>query len=451
MVPAAATVLVVARAAADVAALAEWLPTVEAVDLDAVDAPLVELDVVYDGDDLDDVAAATGLGVDDVVGIHSGATYRCEFCGFAPGFAYLAGLDPALVLSRRATPRTRVPAGAVAIANEYTAVYPSPSPGGWQLLGRTSAPLWDPTRPEPALIHPGVGVRFRPVTSLPAPPPIGTPAAARGGSLLVVTPGIATTVQDRGRPGHAAIGVTTSGALDPGRLALVNRLVGNGVQAAALETAGGLVVEALEALVVADAASGTVATLRPGDRIGVDPAGEESWTYLAVRGGLAVEAALGSRSSDTLGGVGPPPPAPGTVLPVGPDPQIAITVDPAPPPPRAPEVHVRLGPRADWFAPSAMDALLRATWTVTAERSRVGVRLAGPELPREDAFAGVELPSEGLVTGAIQVPHDGQPIVMLADHPTTGGYPVIAVVEPADVATVAQAPGGTTLRFRRAR
>jgi KipI family sensor histidine kinase inhibitor len=124
------------------------------------DVPAVEIPVVYDGEDLAEVAAACGTSTDEVVRRHLAGRYECAFCGFAPGFAYLTGLDPGLQLPRRATPRTRVPAGAVAIAAEYTAVYPSPSPGGWHLLGRTDAVLWDVSRPEPASIRPGTTVRF---------------------------------------------------------------------------------------------------------------------------------------------------------------------------------------------------------------------------------------------------------------------------------------------------
>jgi KipI family sensor histidine kinase inhibitor len=122
----------------------------------------VELDVTYDGEDLAAVAEACGLTTDEVISRHSGATYRAAFCGFAPGFAYLTGLDPALELPRRASPRTRVPAGSVAIAADYSAVYPTTSPGGWHLLGHTDAVLFDADRDPPALIVPGATVRFAP-------------------------------------------------------------------------------------------------------------------------------------------------------------------------------------------------------------------------------------------------------------------------------------------------
>ena len=123
----------------------------------------VTIEVVYDGDDLASVARATGLTVDEVIDRHVHATYSVAFCGFSPGFAYMTGLDAVLHLDRRPTPRTRVPAGSVAIAAAYTSVYPSTSPGGWHLLGRTGATLWDTERPEPALLAPGTTVRFRQV------------------------------------------------------------------------------------------------------------------------------------------------------------------------------------------------------------------------------------------------------------------------------------------------
>ncbi|MET8329677.1 allophanate hydrolase subunit 1 [Streptomyces sp. NPDC005181] len=122
----------------------------------------VEIPVVYDGPDLADVAAAWGVGVDEVPGMHAGTEFRVAFCGFAPGFGYLTGLPGHLHVPRRATPRTKVPAGAVALAGPYTGVYPRPSPGGWQLIGRMPEPgeLWDPAREPAALLSPGARVRF---------------------------------------------------------------------------------------------------------------------------------------------------------------------------------------------------------------------------------------------------------------------------------------------------
>jgi KipI family sensor histidine kinase inhibitor len=155
----AATVLaVVDPAALDQvrAALTRIEPTAAA----RADRNPVEVPVVYDGADLADVAAETGLSVDEVIARHAAGSYLVRFCGFAPGFAYLDGLDRRLHVARRSEPRTAVPAGSVAIAGEFAGVYPHPSPGGWRLLGRTDATLWDVTRDPPALLGPGTPVRF---------------------------------------------------------------------------------------------------------------------------------------------------------------------------------------------------------------------------------------------------------------------------------------------------
>lgn len=156
-VPGARSVLVEVEGAVDAAVL---LAAAEAAEEPTPDGPIVEIPVVYDGDDLDGVAAATTLTVDDVIRRHTAAEYRVAFCGFAPGFAYLTGLDPVLQLPRHAQPRTTVPAGAVGVAGEFTGIYPRRSPGGWRLLGRTDAPLWDAARTPPALLPPGTRVRF---------------------------------------------------------------------------------------------------------------------------------------------------------------------------------------------------------------------------------------------------------------------------------------------------
>ena len=162
VVPAAATVLVTCTDAAALAATATRLAEAVPVGADDADRPEVVIPVRYDGADLAAVAASVGWSVDAVVAAHSGAGYVAAFCGFSPGFAYLAGLPEALHLPRRPSPRTRVPAGSVAIASGYSAVYPRESPGGWHLLGTTTAILFDPDAAEPALLRPGTRVRFTP-------------------------------------------------------------------------------------------------------------------------------------------------------------------------------------------------------------------------------------------------------------------------------------------------
>ena len=159
IIPAARTVLVT-FGQVDRAALHELL--VPGAAAGRVEGPLVEIPVVYDGADLEEVAAATGLSIEQVVDIHSSIVYSAAFLGFTPGWAYLVGLPPSLQLPRRKTPRTAVPAGSVAIANEFTGVYPTLSPGGWHLLGHTDVQMFDVEREKPALVLAGDRVRFVP-------------------------------------------------------------------------------------------------------------------------------------------------------------------------------------------------------------------------------------------------------------------------------------------------
>lgn len=264
------------------------------------------------------------------------------------------------------------------------------------------------------------------------------------GALTVVEPGWATTVQDRGRPGYAYLGVPAGGAVDPDLAALANRLVGNPPDAAVIETSGGLVLAAARAVLIATTVEGVAHPIVPGTRVHVPSDHQRVWHYVAVRGGFDVPAVLGSRSTDTLSGLGPPPLQQGDRLAVGPDPGGDIGGHHAPLRPIAARtVRITPGPRLDWFAADALTMLTAADWAVAAT-SRIGVRLTGPSVGRVRAG---ELPSEGLVRGAIQVPPDGAPVMMLADHPTTGGYPVIAVVDPDDVALVAQTSAGHRVRF----
>jgi len=279
--------------------------------------------------------------------------------------------------------------------------------------------------------------------------------------LSVLDPGPLSTVQDRGRPGWASIGVTASGAADRSAADLANRLVGNDPAAAVIEvTAGGLRVRAERTVLVAVTgapvpvvAGGRAApfnaplTLPAGAVLVLGRPALGLRSYLAVRGGVDVPPVLGSRSTDTLSGLGPPPLRPGDRLPVGALAAEEPVVDVAAvrPPSTRPVLHVLPGPRRDWLGPAAWTALTESEWTVTAQSDRVGLRLAGPPLPRAREE---ELPSEGLVPGAVQVPPDGAPVLFLTDHPVTGGYPVLAVVAAADLPAAAQLRPGDVVRFR---
>jgi biotin-dependent carboxylase-like uncharacterized protein len=279
----------------------------------------------------------------------------------------------------------------------------------------------------------------------------------------VLRAGALTTVQDGGRAGHAHLGVPAAGALDGPALRLANRLVGNDEAAAGLEiTVTGCRLRFRRAVMVAvtgaraarltvdgrSVDAGVPVPVPAGAVLDVGRATVGVRTYLAVAGGLDVPPVLGSRSTDTLSGLGPPALRDGDVLPVGtpqgPPAPVSFTV-PAPAG-GAIELRVLPGPRVDWFTAAARATFTSATYTVSPKSNRVAARLAGPRLTR--AIDG-ELPSEGLVLGAVQVPAGGEPLVFLADHPTTGGYPVIGVVEPADLPLLAQSRPGTSVTFRR--
>ncbi|MFF5921181.1 biotin-dependent carboxyltransferase family protein [Streptomyces flavochromogenes] len=281
-------------------------------------------------------------------------------------------------------------------------------------------------------------------------------------AVVVVRAGALTTVQDLGRSGYAHLGVPRSGALDPAAVRLVNRLVGNPETAAVLETTvDGCALRPRRTVTVAvggapcpvrvdghPAAWGTAVRVPAGSVLEIGAATRGLRAYVAIGGGVDVAPVLGSRSTDLLSGLGPPPAAEETVLPLGPDTATAVrgSVD-APPWPGPPDelvLRVRFGPRDDWFTAAALRTLVTRAYRVSSASNRIGLRLEGPALER--ALRG-ELASEGMVLGAVQVPPDGRPVVFLADHPTTGGYPVVGVVREADLGAAAQAVPGTPVRF----
>jgi len=454
---------------------------------------------VYDGEDLAEVSRLTGLSTEAVVEAHTGTPWRVAFGGFAPGFFYLAGGDPRLVVPRRDSPRTAVPAGSVALAGEFSAVYPRRSPGGWQLLGRTTAPLWDLDATPPALLAPGDTVRFvavREQATLTTPDKQAKPGepaqqdqphATTAPALTVLDPGLRTLIQDGGRPYRGDLGVTASGAADAPSAAQANRLVGNHPDAPVLETLlGGLALRAERNVVLAltggvDEATVTQANgathpvvpcaafaLYAGETLTLNPPRAGLRGYVGLRGTLEVEPVLGSRSTDTLSGLGPAPLAAGDILSVAPPEPLgarrqeatpatgAIAVGhpeapatPLPAPGQTVVLRASPGPRADWFGEEGAAALAAGSWVVGPQSDRVGARLTAAEggAPLTRSRQG-ELASEGMVPGAVQVPPDGLPVVFLADHPVTGGYPVIAVVHPADLALAAQLRPGTPVRFQ---
>jgi biotin-dependent carboxylase-like uncharacterized protein len=282
-------------------------------------------------------------------------------------------------------------------------------------------------------------------------------------TLRVVDAGLLTTVQDLGRRGYAHFGVARSGAADRTSLRLGNRLVGNAADAAGLEILAGAatfradgrtvaaVTGSCGGVLVNDSPVGrnVALGLEPGDMLRLEPAGRGLRAYLALRGGVDVPAVLGSRSFDQPGGLGPPPLTAGDAVPIGPEPDRAPYWDVAPVRELDLQPTLRLvaGPRDGWLHPPGLEQLIGSPWTVLPMSDRSGLRLSGPPIARRDG----DLPSEGVVPGAVQVPSDGIPIVLGPDAGVTGGYPVVAVVLDADVDMLGQLGPGARLRFRLVR
>ena len=480
---AAETVLVTADSPASARRIAARLLQLDLTAPVQRDGGLVVIDTVYDGEDLAEVGKLTGLGTEGVIAAHSGQIWTVAFAGFAPGFGYMVGEHRDLEVPRRSSPRTAVPAGSVALAGNYSAVYPRSSPGGWQLIGRTGAEMWDLDREHPALAAPGHRVQFRAVRDAvtlaepaAASAKASTPEVASG--LRVVSPGLHSLIQDLGRHGHSALGVSAAGALDRASLRRANRLVGNAPSAAAIETvAGGLKIQAVgdQVLAVAGAPSeltidsppevdldgeagevrqravpmATPFALLDGEILSIGQPGSGFRGYVAVRGGVDAAPVLGSRSTDTMSGIGPAPLAAGQLFASGGEAESGVVghpeLQPDFPGTGVTVLDVVPGPRADWFDQAALDSFTGQDWEVKPQSNRVGMRLQGTPLARNRSG---ELPSEGTVAGAIQIPPEGLPVLFLADHPVTGGYPVVAVVVDHQLDTAAQVPIGGTIRFR---
>ncbi|MDB5221042.1 MAG: Allophanate hydrolase 2 subunit 1, partial [Myxococcaceae bacterium] len=423
--------------------------------------------VVYDGDDLPLIASATGLSIDAVIALHAATDYEVAMLGFLPGFAYLRGLDPRLVLPRRSEPRTRVPAGSVAVAAEYTGIYPFASPGGWNLLGRVvdhrafgpsgatlalgdrvrfvPDPGSSPNDPGSAPNDPGSG-RDDPGSS-PNDPGSGLEVRRVAGPAIVV---------DGGRVGHMHEGVPHGGAMVPERLARANAAAGNTAGAAAIEVYGMVEVIARGGSVtVGDDVRGRH-VLRDGEAIVVATEGRARVRYLAVRGGIDVPVVLGGRGTLLVAGIGG---YRGRALRRGDviasaradadanananedanedeDEDAGAVV----------EVDVVDGPDVD---ERVMEVIAAATFRVGARSDRMGTRLEGEELPTHSMHDARErAPSRPMVAGAIELTPGGL-VVLGPDHPTTGGYPVVAVVSARALGRLLARPIGAPIRLVR--
>jgi KipI family sensor histidine kinase inhibitor len=439
----------------------------------------VDIPVVYGGPtgpDLVEVAAWARLSPEAVADCHASVVYRVFMLGFLPGFAYLGSVDERIAAPRRATPRLRVRAGSVGIAGRQTGIYPRESPGGWQIIGHSSVRLFDPVRVPPALLQPGDTVRF---VAVPPDARNGShvghaPAQASGGSshrhaarsVTVLRPGLLTTVQDEGRWGQQASGVPVSGPLDLVSHRIANAVVGNSRNAAVLEAtlvgpelridhaarlavAGGDLQASLDG---SPLRMGEATNCRAGSVLRFAERRTGARAYVAFDGGVDVVPVLGSRATHpgaALGGVEGRALAAGDRLPLGParTPNRARQVGiPALATAGGARLRVLPGPQDDFFPVSALDLLERTRFRITPKADRMAYRLSGASLPRLEAR---EMISDAAFVGGIQVPPSGEPILLMSDRQTTGGYPQIATVITADLPVAGQLAPGDWVEFVR--
>ncbi len=430
----------------------------------------VVIPVVYGGEhgpDLDDVAQVTGMSQDEVIERHRNGIYQVGAIGFAPGFAFLIGLPPELAVPRRSTPRTLVPAGSVGIGGSQTGIYSLPTPGGWSLIGKTSLKMFDPDRDPPSLLMAGDRVRFEQVSETPAleksaPSPRVTSGPSFHDAIEVVTPGLQTTIQDLGRSGYGQMGVAPVGAVDRTALVAGNRLLGNPDNAAALEiTLVGPSLRFLKpgriSLTGAELGAtlnefrmpaGSTRVVGPGDELRFGPIhfSNGARAYLCVAGGIDVPERMGSRSTDLnarFGGFDGRALLTGDRLRTGTLPRLA-TLTTGATASMTKVFRVVEGPQRERFDDDTWQTFVHQEFTVSSSSNRMGIRLDGPRVPPS---GGADIISEGMVTGAIQVTGEGQPIVMLPARATIGGYPKIAVVIAADLDALGQLRPGDRIRF----
>ena len=489
IVAAAATVLVKVVSASAATAAFHALQNFQPPATPAGRGREITIDVVYDGADLSQVADLLSISTDELIKRHTSETWVGAFGGFAPGFMYCYPQTGDWDIPRLDSPRTEVPAGAVGLAGSFSAVYPRKSPGGWQLLGHTDTPMWDSYATEPAFLRPGDRITYRAVRASATTSDAFVPSTSKrprraGGisrpAVRIDDAGLLTVFQDQGRSGYADLGVNGSGAVDRTSAYTANDVVGNGSSAAVLENVGGMKLTALVDSVIAVTGAetpitstnmlGTVTShlmatpiqVRAGWTLTVGAPTVGMRSYIAARGGFATHQVLGSSSTDMLSGLGPDAVQPGDVLSIGSLEETSVrraTVNPIRIGPHGTDetatdgnhgvVRCILGPRDDWFDESEQRRFAETKWTVRGNSNRIGLRLAPPagQEPLARSREG-ELQSEGMTGGCVQVPPNGEPVVFLADHAVTGGYPVIATVIPEDLDIAGQLPPGGTLTFQ---
>lgn len=456
------------------------------------------------GPDLTLVAEHNRLAISDVIAMHTQPEYLVYMMGFAPGFPYLGGMDPRIATPRKAVPRTKVVAGSVGIAGHQTGVYPVETPGGWQIIGRTPLELFDVRRADPAFLKTGDRVRFRSITKAefeeiksrsdrPCSGNVSEGAGVSASGIEVLKPGLLTTIQDLGRPGYQQSGMSVSGAMDSLAVRIGNILLGNPETDAALECTmtgpqlrfhsarwvvltGGDLSPQVNGLSVA---MWRRILISAGSLLSFGKAIAGCRLYICVSGGWDVPKVLSSRSTYLVGGVGgwqgralragdripfssaQDPGALGSAVNRTPDASFASLYRTSlfgarrnwwlapglyPAPSRYGTYTLRIvkGPEFDWLSEESQHVLLKNYFTVGTESNRMGYRLEGSMLSLQHPR---EMLSSAVTFGTIQLPAGGQPIVLMADRQTTGGYPRIAQIIHVDHVILSQLKPGDQVLF----
>ena len=441
------------------------------------DQRFIGIPVQYDGPDLELVAAHTGLSVAEIVERHSAATYIVHFLGFAPGFPYLRGLDPALATPRLGTPRPRVPPGSIGIGGSQTGIYSVATPGGWNLIGKTSRRLFNP-RPTAGeamfALKPGDRIRFIAVESLPLDMESSVAEVDAEPAVpvfKVIRRSVGISLQGMGRYGWKRFGVPASGAVDRYALECANLLVGNEPGEPALELClGGQQLEVLRSThialagadlncVVESQGGGRTFELRSwhcafaeaGSVIRFRNQAAGVWAYLAIPGGFHGKHDLGSVSGNDRAGLGQLyfdsdlvlgrlRAEPGWIKPLA---QRKLCARARPIEKQPPTLRVWPGPQWDWFSPEQREQFFDQLWTISTQLDRSGYRLSGQGIPGERP----EMLSEPTMPGSIQILPSGQPIVSLHDGPTVSGYPRLGLIHEKDLRRLVQTRAGDSVRF----
>jgi antagonist of KipI len=444
----------------------------------------IRVPVCYGGEfgpDLDFVAGFNGISAEDVVKIHCASEYPVYMLGFLPGFPYLGDVQESISAPRLENPRLTVAAGSVGIAGKQSGIYPLESPGGWRIIGRTPLRLFDPGSSRPFLMAAGDTVKFEPISesefhALKVEIESGLDSIEvisgnieDSAVMTVVKPGLMTTVQDEGRFGFREYGMPVSGAMDRYACTVANILAGNGPLSAVLEMTltGGVFRFERDAYVSVCGAdmqgmlngvairNWSAFPVTAGSELSFGPAVSGCRSYLAVRGGIAVPLVMGSRSTCLRAGTGGfrgRALKTGDVLCFG---EVENMIKKARVLPRrfvprhSESILLRVlpGPQEDHFTEQGISVFYSSEYRVSPRNDRMGYLLEGPAVIRH--CKGADIVSDALCPGAVQVPGNGLPIIMTADHQTTGGYAKIGAVIGADLGGLAQARQGNRIRFVR--